>query len=53
MGHPKKYLEKFSASSVAEVTMSLRSARRLIASAGPVSASPEWILELRTFKQAE
>ena len=39
IGHPKKYLENFSASSVAEVTISLRSGRRLIASATEVSNS--------------
>ena len=32
MGQPKKYLENFSASRVADVTMSLRSGLRLTAS---------------------
>lgn len=33
MGHPKKYSENFSASRVAEVTINLRSGRRLSDSA--------------------
>lgn len=37
IGQPKKYFENFSASNVADVTMSLRSGRRLTASVTGVS----------------
>ena len=52
MGQPKKYLENFSASRVAEVTINLRSGRRFIASARDKSAfSLQARHRERTFQQ--
>ena len=43
MGQPKKYLENFSASSVAEVTISFRSGLRLTASKNELVTGLPWI----------